>query len=675
MGNVVKNNMPSLSALNQLNTNNTLLGKALKKVSSGMKINSAADNASAYSISESMRVQLRSLEQCNANTKTGANMVAIAEGAIDNQIDILKRMKEIALDAANDSNTDSDRAIMQKEVNSRLMELNNISYSTEYNGRQLLNGAVPGVQKLVFDTQGAMKDNTIENVVPDASDPSMDSTYRTNDNGGYGITGYGPYSYTYATGTMYDPNTTVYNQLTSIASSASVVYDSSGNAYPTTKDPSNPTGPLCVQISGAYQIIVDSSGNDSQGNPQTGTVFSGYAAPQYAAFVAPQPAFNTMVALSPAVGSSIVNYTQDYKGNAIVEGQANSGINTGSLSSYELDFTNVTGAGGAALNVPADLNDQGFSIMCDGCGQFVSIKFDTNIPVGSGTYASAPAGGSEAYVVGIGGLTNINDLPAAIYDGISAANKSTSNPVVVTSYHDVQIDKVTDPVTGVDKYYLTKDGPRFVLYNGFKGELKTVGGMLPQQDVVIQGDTVSSQFTRLHLPNTTLAALFPTDDSTWDIEPTKEDYPNPWPNGYDEDRTWPAAWGEDYLKSASLEDKRKRLWREETWPYPVKGAISTATCVSTREKAVKFISSLDQALKYLTNAATTLGVQEVRLNYMNDNIVTSHENTTAAESVIRDADMASEMTNYTKYNVLMQSAQSMLSQSNQNLGSSLDLLK
>ena len=84
---------------------------------------------------------------------------------------------------------------------------------------------------------------------------------------------------------------------------------------------------------------------------------------------------------------------------------------------------------------------------------------------------------------------------------------------------------------------------------------------------------------------------------------------------------------------------------------------------------------MDQALKYLTNAATTLGVQEVRLNYMNDNIVTSHENTTAAESVIRDADMAKEMTNYSKYNVLAQSAQSMLAQSNQNLGSSLDLLQ
>ncbi|MDY4883471.1 MAG: flagellin, partial [Anaerovibrio sp.] len=153
------------------------------------------------------------------------------------------------------------------------------------------------------------------------------------------------------------------------------------------------------------------------------------------------------------------------------------------------------------------------------------------------------------------------------------------------------------------------------------------------------------------------------------------DYPNPWPKGYEEDRTWPPEWGEDFIESTSLENKRRRLWREETWPYPAKGAISTASCVSTREKALKFVQSLDQALKYLTNAATTLGVQEVRLNYMNDNIVTSHENTTAAESVIRDADMAKEMTNYSKYNVLSQSAQSMLAQANQNLGSSLDLLQ
>ena len=144
MANMIKNNMPSLRTLNQLNKNTNLLTKSLQKVSSGMKINSAEDSASAYSISEKMRVQLRGLDQCNANTKTGANMLSVAEGAIDNQIDLIKRMKEIALDAANDTNTDADRAIMQKEVNARLMELNNISYSTEYNGRQFLIGVMPG---------------------------------------------------------------------------------------------------------------------------------------------------------------------------------------------------------------------------------------------------------------------------------------------------------------------------------------------------------------------------------------------------------------------------------------------------------------------------------------------------------------------------------------------------
>lgn len=82
MASMIKNNMPSLRTLNQLNKNTNLLTKSLQKVSSGMKINSAADSASAYSISEKMRVQIRGLDQCNANTKTGANMISVAEGPL-----------------------------------------------------------------------------------------------------------------------------------------------------------------------------------------------------------------------------------------------------------------------------------------------------------------------------------------------------------------------------------------------------------------------------------------------------------------------------------------------------------------------------------------------------------------------------------------------------------------
>lgn len=643
MGNVVKNNMPSLSALNQLNTNNTLLGKALKKVSSGMKINSAADNASAYSISESMRVQLRSLEQCNANTKTGANMVAIAEGAIDNQIDILKRMKEIALDAANDSNTDSDRAIMQKEVNSRLMELNNISYSTEYNGRQLLNGVVPGVPVTSFSAGGTQSQNTTQVVAEQPQSP-INRTYNNlpvYDSGTY-------------LKNVYDPNGTVTWSVSNQSSypNGSTVYDNTGTPYTVTMNAGVPS----VNVGGTMQAI----GNGGF-VPYAGTL--------------PQIPVSSLTTGAPySLTDNYPGIVQTYTGTTLPDGQQivdTTGTKKGA-SFYDIKLPST--------NLPSSLDKQGLSLICNaGCGQFVTIQFDASMPPNTAQYYRDSSSPAECYLIGISGLTTLKDVYDSLQAGITpAANQAMgrpgTNPLLISQNHTLTLNFYTD-ANGETRCYADKNGGEMHVYDGIIGELKTVGGTRPYQEVAIQGDTVSSQFTKLHLPNTTLAALFPTNDSTWDIEPTKEDYPNPWPNGYDEDRTWPAAWGEDYLKSASLEDKRKRLWREETWPYPVKGAISTATCVSTREKAVKFISSLDQALKYLTNAATTLGVQEVRLNYMNDNIVTSHENTTAAESVIRDADIASEMTNYTKYNVLMQSAQSMLSQSNQNLGSSLDLLK
>ena len=333
-----------------------------------------------------------------------------------------------------------------------------------------------------------------------------------------------------------------------------------------------------------------------------------------------------------------------------------------------------------STNLPASLDGQGFSVLCSGCEQFVCVQFDAAKAANTGehyvdTKGTPPA---ECYIIGIAGLSNINDIYGSMEQGISqitGTSPTGSSVQQLTNYHNVSLHFYDDG-SGNKRCYITKDdGLDLDLYDGIVGRVETVGGKLPWKNVVIQGDTVSSQFTKLQLPNTTLDALFPAQNSTWDIEPKESDYPNPWPKGYEEDRTWPPEWGEDFIENTSLENKRKRLWREETWPYPAKGAISTASCVSTREKALKFVQSLDQALKYLANAATTLGVQEVRLNYMNDNIVTSHENTTAAESVIRDADMAKEMTDYSKYNVLAQSAQSMLAQANQNIGSSLDLLQ
>ena len=140
MGMVVKNNMSAISTLNTLNKNSNALTKSLAKVSSGMKINGAADDASGYAISERMRVQIRGLDQANSNTQNGSSMMKVAEGAVSSTVDILKTLKEKVINAANDTNTDSDRATIQKELDQSIDQINDNANVT-YNGKLLVDGS------------------------------------------------------------------------------------------------------------------------------------------------------------------------------------------------------------------------------------------------------------------------------------------------------------------------------------------------------------------------------------------------------------------------------------------------------------------------------------------------------------------------------------------------------
>ena len=140
MAMVVKNNMSALSTLNTLNKNTKALSKSLQKVSSGMKINSAADDASGYAISERMRVQIRSLDQANSNAQNGGSMMKVAEGAVSSTVDILKTLKEKAVNAANDTNTDADRQTIQKELDQSIDQINDNANVT-FNGQYLVDGS------------------------------------------------------------------------------------------------------------------------------------------------------------------------------------------------------------------------------------------------------------------------------------------------------------------------------------------------------------------------------------------------------------------------------------------------------------------------------------------------------------------------------------------------------
>ena len=140
MAMVVKNNMSAVNTLNILNKNQSALAKSLQKVSSGMKINTAGDDASGYAISERMRVQIRSLDQDNQNTQNGNSMMKTAEGAVASTVEILKTLKEKAINAANDTNTDEDRRTIQKEINQMVDQIDDNALAT-YNGKYLVDGS------------------------------------------------------------------------------------------------------------------------------------------------------------------------------------------------------------------------------------------------------------------------------------------------------------------------------------------------------------------------------------------------------------------------------------------------------------------------------------------------------------------------------------------------------
>ncbi|MBE6092280.1 MAG: flagellin [Selenomonas ruminantium] len=146
MAMVVKNNMSAKNTLNQLNRNEKAASKNLKKLASGMKINGADDDASGLSISEKMDVRLRSLEQDNQNVQNGSSMLKVAEGAMASTVDILKTMKEKVINAANDTNSDADRAIIQKEIDQAIDQIDD-NANVSYNGKLMVDGSMNDLVK------------------------------------------------------------------------------------------------------------------------------------------------------------------------------------------------------------------------------------------------------------------------------------------------------------------------------------------------------------------------------------------------------------------------------------------------------------------------------------------------------------------------------------------------
>lgn len=175
MAQVINTNIASLNAQRNLNSSQSSLQTSLQRLSSGLRINSAKDDAAGLAISERFTAQIRGLNQAMRNANDGISFAQTAEGALGEIGNALQRIRELAVQSANDTNSPSDRQAINKEVNALIAEINRIAGSTQFNGQNILDGTM---SELVFQV-GANRGQAISVTGVDARGAQLGATVAT----------------------------------------------------------------------------------------------------------------------------------------------------------------------------------------------------------------------------------------------------------------------------------------------------------------------------------------------------------------------------------------------------------------------------------------------------------------------------------------------------------------
>ena len=284
--------------------------------------------------------------------------------------------------------------------------------------------------------------------------------------------------------------------------------------------------------------------------------------------------------------------------------------------SVELDFSNLAVSG----SYPDSLHGQGFTILCSGCNQYINVRFDASKTAGQSTYndtANVSANGqtnnkAREFTIGVKNVKSGKDLAMTIFEGVSAvssqikgsySSQNTPDNLLLDQNHNVRIKR--DPSNG--KVYFTKSGSL---------EMQFLDG------------TITNPLT------------------------------DPLPDATVEEKPFNPLW----IQHGTQANQRIHVFVGDMQTKSL--GIDKAEVV-TREKATTAIGTIESAIEVALDEATNLGAYLQRLETTFENVVTMRENTQASESVIRDADMAKEVTEYMKYNILSQSSQAMIAQANQ----------
>ncbi|NBG89387.1 flagellin N-terminal helical domain-containing protein [Isachenkonia alkalipeptolytica] len=550
----INHNIPALNAHRQLNQTNRNLGGVLERLSSGKRINKAADDAAGMAISEKMKAQVRGLRKASQNTLDGISLIQTAEGAMNEVHSMLQRMRELAVQSANGSSTNDDRKAIQDEVNQLTSEINRIANGTEFNTRNLLRG------------------NEAEN-----------------------------------------SNTSVHRMSTGSSAIAEVQLSD---------------GLDDIDSSDRLSIFVDDEEKIVYLNEVTAIEEDDDDERYELKAKALENAINKAVG-DAAEASLYVDGNDTY-----IEIKTTS---IGGRSTIEIEGTmeNIFGEDAVEEDGWAGLSE---SSTRQAQGSFMFNKLPeagSKITIGRETIEFFDSS-KEAYT----GTNRAID----IYNDSESKLKSPAD--LVSEITNLNVDGVN---LGIDGAY--DDGMNDVKFSnrlsiqakdtGFQGHLIYLEGTLENFNTNLQVGPNQGQGFRLEVG---------------DIRATKLNISSVDLHGN------PGVMGATFTETPNVTDGLSSSMEEH------------ALNVSTEETATAAITVYDNAIKNVAELRGGLGAIQNRLEYTAANLDNTTENLTAALSRIEDADMALEMSEYTKLNILNQAGTSMLAQANQMPQSVLQLL-
>lgn len=618
MSMVVKNNISAIRTLGTLNKNSAALAKSLQQVSSGMKINSAADDNSGYAIAERMQVRIRSLDQADQNTQNGANMLKVAEGSVSSTIDILRTMKEKAINAANDTNTDTDRGIIQKEMDQFIDQVDDNALIT-YNGKTLVDGSkMPkgNATRTSLTNQSLDKSTTGLTALVDLKNRNGESlNILTSDR----ITvSYVIQGRNYSKEIDIDANKT----LNDVLVEAMEPYSSASN------------NPQLQAAYGTYHGALDTA--NSTYNSSVGAANSTYNAEVNNATYT----YSTIYATGGG-GYSYMTSTN----MTLVEVIAAASTNASSYASLLSTYNTITDPNVLALlqdaitsannGITAANNDYSSYT-----SQFISVK-------------------SSAYTVW---STQTSTATSTLNVAVAAARETLASDIaaaVAALNDDLEAigDLIPYQLTMDNGYIVGQDAAGNNVYTADMGSGLTIRAAGTGHKYQLAGFTFNVTDINGQIKKNVNSVL---DNFTESIRAFDK--------SSDRSLTFQVDAKANQAIKIGLTDMRSEA-------LGLKGADGTTISLATQKSANVAINVLDNAIKKALDQQTDIGAIANRLNQTSANLHIARDNVQASESTIRDADMAKAMTEYTKNNVLLQASQSMLAQANQSSSSVLGLLQ